>query len=150
MVSPSRGLPSNILPVARAPIEPVCHQVQQQTATVCVTGSRSPGLGSGCTQSVLGRTGPVCLPTDRHFGLSGGEVAGLPVQQNNPECSRVAQHALVLGLGGTVQPDLLVCAQSAESSHSAVQPDPSQKSVEPEPACMSGSQSLSYQGEELP
>ena len=34
MVSPSRGLPSNMLPVALASSGTVCHQVQQQTATV--------------------------------------------------------------------------------------------------------------------
>ena len=33
---------------------PVCHQVQQQASTVCVTGSRLPGMGSGCTQPVIG------------------------------------------------------------------------------------------------
>ena len=56
-----------------------CHQVQQPTATVCVTGSRPPDLGSGCAQSVLGRSGPICLPTSSHLGQSGGEVAGLPM-----------------------------------------------------------------------
>ena len=125
-----------MLPVAPAPSGPVFHQVQQQTATVCVTGSTPPGLGSGCTQSVLGRSGSVCLPTSRHLGQSCGEVAGLPLQQNNPDCSRVAQHALVLGLGGNVQPDPLVSAQSAQPSHSAIQPDPSQESAEPESACL--------------
>ena len=50
MVPSPRGLPSHLLPVAATPSGPVCHQVQQQTATVCVTGSRLPGLDSGCTQ----------------------------------------------------------------------------------------------------
>ena len=40
-----------MLKVAPATSGPVCHQVQQQTATVCVTGSRPPGLGSGCTHT---------------------------------------------------------------------------------------------------
>ena len=34
MVPSPRGFPSNLLPVARAPNGPVCHQVQQQTFTV--------------------------------------------------------------------------------------------------------------------
>ena len=71
MVPSPRGLPSHMLPVAPALSGPVCHQVQQQTATVCVTGSRPPGMGSGCTQSVLGRYGPICLPTSSHLGQSG-------------------------------------------------------------------------------
>ena len=66
------------------------------------TGSRPPGMGSGCTQSVLGRSGPICLPTSSHLGQSGGEVAGLPMQQNRTDCTRVAQHALVLGPSGHV------------------------------------------------
>ena len=59
MVPSSRGLSNHMLLVAPAPSGPFCHQVQQHTATVCVTGSRPPGVGSGCTKSVLGRSGPV-------------------------------------------------------------------------------------------
>ena len=39
MVSLSRGPPSNMLQVAPAQSASVCHQVQQQTTTVCVTAS---------------------------------------------------------------------------------------------------------------
>ena len=46
MVLSPRGLPNHILQVAPAPSGTVCHQVQQQTTTVCVTGSRPAGLGS--------------------------------------------------------------------------------------------------------
>ena len=79
-----------MLPVASAPSGLVCHQVQQQTATVCVTGSRPPGMGSGRTQSVLGRSGPICLPTSSHLGQSGEvttHATGLPMQQNHSGCS---------------------------------------------------------------
>ena len=105
MVLSPRGVPGYMLPVEPAPGGPICHQVQQQTATVCVTGCRSPGMGSGCTQSVLGRSGPICLPTSNHLGQSGGEVAGLPMQQNHIDCTGVAQHALVLESNGHVQSD---------------------------------------------
>ena len=70
VVPSSRGFPSYMLLVAPAPIGPVCHQIQQQTATVCVTGPRSPSMGSGSTQSVMGRSGPICLPTSSHLGQS--------------------------------------------------------------------------------
>ena len=43
-----RGVSSYMLLMAPAPGGPVCHQVQQQTATFCVTGPRPPGMGSGC------------------------------------------------------------------------------------------------------
>ena len=72
-----------MLPVAPVPSGPVCPQVQQQTTTVCVTGSGPPGMGSGCTQSVLGRSGSICLPTSSHLGQGGGELAGLPMQQDH-------------------------------------------------------------------
>ena len=37
-------------------------------------------VGSGCTQPVLGRSGPICFPTSSYLGQSSGEVAGLPIQ----------------------------------------------------------------------
>ena len=64
--------------------------------------------------------GPLCLPTGSHLGQSGGEVAGLPVQQNYPDCTRVAQHALVLRPSSHVQSDPIVPAQPVNS---VVQPD---------------------------
>ena len=86
VVTSSKSVPSYMLPVAPAAGGPVWHQIQQQTATVCVTGPRPPGMGSGCTQPLLGEPGPICLSTSSHLGQSGGEVAGLPLQQNNSDC----------------------------------------------------------------
>ena len=79
---------------------------------------------------------PYRLPTSSHLGQSGGEVTGLPLQQNNSDCSRVAQHALVLGPGGNVKPDPTVSAQHTQPSVSTIQPGPSQEPVESEPACL--------------
>ena len=130
VVTSSRSVPSCMLKVASATSGSVCHQVQQQTATVCITCPRPPGLGSGCTQSLLGGPGPIRLPTSSHLGQSGGEAPGLPLQQNNSDCSRVAKHALVLGPGSNVKPDPTVSAQHTQSSVSAIQPGPSQEPVE--------------------
>ena len=136
VVTSSSSVPGCMLKVAPATSGPVCHQIQQQTATVCVTGARPPGLGSGCTQPLLGGPGPIRLPTGSHLGQSGGEASGLPLQQNNADCSRVAQHALVLGPGGNVKPDPTVSALHTEPSVSAFQPGPSQEPVESEPTCL--------------
>ena len=136
VVTSSSSVPSCMLKVAPATSGSVCHQVQQQTATVCVTGSRPPGLGSGCTQPLLGGPGPIRLPTGSHLGQSGGEAPGLPLQQNNSDCSRVAQHALVLGPGGNVKADPTVSALHTKPSVSALQPGPSQEPVESEPTCL--------------
>ena len=64
------------------------------------------------------RNGVNVLPDWRlcsHLGQSGGEVTGLPLQQDHSDCTRVAQHALVLGSGGNVQSDPTVSAQPAQS-----------------------------------
>ena len=136
VVTSSRSVPSCMLPVAPATSGPVCHQVQQQTATVCVTGPRPPGMGIGCTQPLLGGPGPIRLSTSSHLGQSGGEVTGLPLQQNNSDCPRVAQHALVLGSSGNVQSNPTVPAQHTKLSISAIQPGPSQEPVKSEPTCL--------------
>ena len=52
------------------------------------------------------------------------------MRQDHSDCTRVAQHALVLGLSGHVQSDPTVRAQSGDST---IQPDPAQESVKPEP-----------------
>ena len=65
-----------------------------------------------------------------------GEVTGLPVQETHSNCSRVAQHALVLGLGDHVQSSSPQLAKSAQSAVTTLQPDPSQKSDQSKPSCM--------------
>ena len=97
---------------------------------------RPPGMGSGCTHPILGGPGPIRLPTSSHLGQSGGEASGLPLQQNNSDCPRVAQHALVLGSSGNVKPDTTVSVQHSKPSISTIQQSPSQEPVEPEPTCL--------------
>ena len=133
MVPSSRSVQSYMLQVAPATSGPVCHQIQQQTTTVCVTGSGPPGMGSGWTQPVMGKSEPIRLSTSSHLGQSGGEVAGLPLQQDYSDCPRVAQHALVLGSSGNVQSDPPVSAQPAQSGVPTIQPDPALELVKPEP-----------------
>ena len=70
------------------------------------------------------------------FGQSSGEVAGLPMQQNHSDCTRLAQHALVLGSSGNVQSDPTVPAQPSQPCVSAIQPDPAQELVQLESACL--------------
>ena len=136
MVPPSRGISSNLQQVALASDRPFCHQVQQQTTSVCVTSTGPHGHCSGLPQSAMGGSGCLCIPTDSHLGQSGGEVAGLPMQENHPDCSGVAQHALVLGSGVHVQPDTLKSAIPAQPSDSTIQSDTAQKPVTPQSSCM--------------
>ena len=78
----------------------------------------------------MGGPGSICLSTSSHLGQS-GEVTGLPLQQNNSDCSRVAQHALVLGSIGNVQSDSSVPTQHTQSAVPTIQPSSSQEPVEP-------------------
>ena len=133
VVPPSRGFPSHMQQVAPAPNRLVCHEVRQQAASICVTSTGSPGLSSGCTHSTMGGSGRICFPTNSHLGQSGGKITGHPMQENHPDCPRVAQHALVLGPSGHVQPDPTKPAQPVNTT---IQSDPSQKSDKPKYPCM--------------
>ena len=125
-----------MLQMAPALSGPVCHQVQLQAAPLCLTGPRPRSLGSGCPQSALGGSGPVCLPTSSYLGQSGGEIASLPVQQIHSDCTRVTQHALVLGSGDHVLSDPTLPAQQTRLTDSTIQPDLPQESDESEPTCV--------------
>ena len=91
---------------------------------------------SGCTQSAMGESGRIRLPTSCHLGQSGGEVAGLPLQENHSDCSGVAQHALVLGFSDHVQSGPTEPAQPPQPVDTTFQSDPSQKSDKPKSPCM--------------
>ena len=136
MVPPSRGFPSYMQQVAPTSDRFICHEVQQQVTSVCVTSAGPLGSSSGCTQSAMGESGRIRLPTSGHLGQSGGEVAGLPLQENHSDCSGVAQHALVLGSSDHVQSDPTEPAQPAQPVNTALQSDPSQKSDKPKSPCM--------------
>ena len=101
--------------------------------SICITCSRPPSIGSGCTQSDMGDFGPVCLSIGSHLD---GEVAGLPMQENHSDCTRVAQHALVLGPSGHVESNPVVPAQPTQSVDSTIQSDPSQKFIKSESSCL--------------
>ena len=133
MVPSSRGFPSYMQQVAPTSDRSICHEVQQQVTSVCVTSAGPLGSSSGCTQSAMGESGRIRLPTSGHLGQTGGEVAGLPLQENHSDCSRVAQHALVLGSSDHVQSDP---TEPAQPVNTALQSDPSQKSDKPKSPCM--------------
>ena len=136
VVSPSRGLPSNMQQVTLASNTPLRHGFQQQTTSVCVTGTGSSGLSSGCTQPVMGGSGCIRFPFNRHTGQGSGEVAGLPLQENHPDCLRMAQHDLLLGSSGHVHPDPSESAHFAQPTDTALQSYLSQTSDKSKSPCM--------------
>ena len=135
MVTPSGRFSKLMQQMAPASDRPICHEVQPQVTSVCLSSTRYPGSSSGCTHSAMGGSGRIRLPTDRHIGQSGGEATGLPVQETHSDCPGVAQHALVLGLGDHVQSDPSQPAQPAQSADTALQSDPSQKSDKSKSPC---------------
>ena len=136
VVPPPRSFSTNMQAMAPPSNRPVCHEVQPQVTSVCVSSTGLPGCSSGCTHSAMGGPGCIRLPTDRHIGQSGGETTGLPVQETHSDCPGVAQHALVLGLGEHVQPGPPQPTQPAQSANTALQSDPSQKSDKSKSPCL--------------
>ena len=138
VVPPSGSFSQAVQQMAPAPDRPICDEVQPQVTSVRITSAGHTGLSSRCTYSTMGGSGCICLPTDCHFGQGGGETTGLSMQKTHSDCSRVAQHALVLGLGtfDHVQPGPSQSAQSAQFVDSALQSDPSQESDQPKSPCM--------------
>ena len=136
VVPTSRSLSSDLQPMAPASNRSICHEVQPQVTSVCLSSTGLPGYSSGCTYSAMGRSGCIRLPTDRHIGQSGGEATGLPVQETHSDCPGVAQHALVLGPSDHVQSGPSQPAQPAQSANTALQSDPSQKSDKSKSPCL--------------
>ena len=136
MVPPSGSFSTNMQPMAPASDRSICHEVQPQVTSVCLSSTGLPGCSSGRTDSAMGESGCIRLPTDRHIGQSGGEATGLSVQKDHYDCPGVAQHALVLGLGDHVQSGPSQPAQPAQSADTALQSDPSQKSDKPKSPCL--------------
>ena len=115
VVPPSGDFSTNMQPVALASNRSICHEIQPQVASVCLSSTGLPGRSSGCTYPAMERSGCICLPTDRHIGQSGGEAIGLPVQETHSDCPGVAQHALVLGPSDHVQSGPSQPSQPAQS-----------------------------------
>ena len=109
VVPPSRSFSKDMQGMAQASNRSVCHDVQPQVTSVCVPSSGPPGCSSRCTLSAMGGS-------------------GLPVSKTHSDRPGFAQHALVLGLGGHVQPNSSRPAKSTQSLDTALQSDPSQKS----------------------
>ena len=136
MVPPSRGFSSPVQQVAPASNRSLCYEIQQKGASVRISSCGPHGHCSGCTQFVMGGSGRIRLPTDSHFGQSGGEVAGLSIPEADHHCPGVAQHDMVLGPSGNVQPDPTALASITKPTDPTLQSDPSQESDKSKSPCM--------------
>ena len=136
MVPPSRGFSSLVQQVAPASNRSLCYKIQQKGAPVRISSSGPHGHCSGCTQFVMGGSGRLRLPTDNHIGQGGGEIAGLSIPEADHHRPGVAQHDLVLGPSGNVQPDPTALTSITKSIDPTFQSDPSQESDKSKSPCM--------------
>ena len=120
VVPVSTSFSKNMSHVAPTSNRPVRHKVQQQASPLCLSSSGPQGYRNRCTDPSLEGSGCLRLSTDGHLGQSGGKVAELPLQETNSHCTGLAQHDLVLGSGGDVQPNSLTTSSDARSLDSAV------------------------------
>ena len=121
MVPVPTSVQSLVLQLGPSTGRPLCHPVQPQTSQVCVTGSGSGSLGCGCPQHTMGESGCLRVSSSLIAQLSGVEGDGSGVCKDGPNCSRLAQHALVLGSGQSFSADSLPAPTPQGSSDSAPQ-----------------------------
>ena len=136
VVSLPGGVQSLVLQVGKTSDRFVCHQVQQQTTQVRISGTGSGGLGRGCLESTLGDSRGVCFSCSVPPGQGFVQVDGPGLSQNDSGCARVAQHVMVLGPGQSVKSAPSCASSSREPGDSAVQRGSPPRPQESELACL--------------
>ena len=135
MVSSSGFQPSGSV-LASSPSGHVCNKVQLQTNPICVSSAGPQCVGSGCSDSLLGKPGHVCLPPSSFDGQGGQQAVRPSLQKSDLDSAGLAQHAMVLGPSRTVVPGPSLPTQSSGLGDSALQQSSSQESNQPKPSRM--------------
>ena len=136
MVPPAGSLRPDLQKMAQTGGGPICDQVQSQTSQICVPGSGSTSLESGCSKRSLARSGCLCFSPGGSPREGGLQVDGSRIPQSHSHCTGVAQHAMVLGSGQHVSTDSPKSAESREPIDSTLQSVSSQGPSQSESACM--------------
>ena len=136
VVPVSAGVQSLVFELGPTTVRPVCNLVQSQTFQVCVTGSGSDSLVGGRLESAMGESG--CLRVSSSFCAQPSDFQGYGsgLSQNDSNCSRVAQHGLVLGPGQSISSDSLPTSTSKGSGDATFQWPSSQEPQQSESACL--------------
>ena len=132
MVTSPGGLRPPGSDLAPSPSGHVCNKVQLQTSPVCVSSAGPQCMGSGRPNSLLGKPRHVCFSPSIITRQGGQQTVGPSLQESDPHRSGLAQHAMVLGSGGTVVPDSSLPTQSSRPSDTAIQQGASQESDQSE------------------
>ena len=133
MVTSPGGLRPPGSDLAPPPSGHVCNKVQLQTSPVCVSSTGPQCMGCGRPNSLLGKPGHVRFSPSIVTGQGGQQTVGPSLQEGNPHSPGLAQHAMVLGPGGTVVSDPSLPAQSPRPSDTAIQLGTSQESEQSKP-----------------
>ena len=133
MVTAPRGLRPHSSDLAPSPGGHVCNKVQLQTSPICVSSAGPQCLGSGRPNSLVGKPGHLCFSPSIVTGQGGQQTIGPFLQESDSHSSGLAQHAVVLGPGGTVVSDPSLPTQSSRPSDTAVQQGASQESNQSKP-----------------
>ena len=134
MVPSSRSIRPSVPNLAQPTGRHVCDQIQLQTDQVCVPSPEPKRLGSGCSDSLLGGSGHVCISPSVPSGQSGQQAVGSSVQKGNPNSPRLAQHAIVLGPSGSVISDTHLSPKPPRSGGTAIQRSSPQGSNQSQPS----------------
>ena len=96
--------------------------------------SPAPDPNAWAVDSLLGEPGHVCLSPSVITGQGGQQTIGPSLQESDPNSPGLAQHAMVLGSGGTVVPDSSLPTHSSQPSDTAIQQGSSQESDQSKPS----------------
>ena len=86
--------------------------------------------------SSVGGSGRLCLSSGSNSGTSGHQTVGPRVLQNDSDCTGMAQHAVVSGLGQHVSSNSPLPTKGGEFDNSTIQSVSAQGSPQPESTCM--------------
>ena len=136
MVSSSGSFQPPDSDLAPSPRGHVCNKVQLQTSPIRVSSAGSQCVGSGRSGSLLGEPGHVCLSPSVLIGQGSQQTIRPSIQESYPNSSGLAQHAIVLGSGGTIDPDPILPTESSRPSDTAIQQGLSQGYDQPKPSCL--------------
>ena len=136
MVPPAGSLRPLMCQVAHSSSGSLCNKVQSQTTQVCVPSTRSTGMESRCSQPELGEYGCLRVPSCVSFGQGGVQDPRSGSSQVGSDCSRVAQHALVLGSSQHVCSDSSLPSKRGEPADPTVQSVSPQRSPRAQPPCL--------------
>ena len=132
----SAGVQSLVLEMGPSAGRPICNPVQSQTSQVCLTGNGADSLGSRRPGSAMRESGRLRLSSSLSAQPSDLQGNGLRLSPNASNCSRVAQHALVLGPGQPLSSDSLPAPTSKGPGDIALQQPSSQEPQQLESACL--------------